>query len=61
MDRFNELLSTSGISPDKLKAAMAKYGAERFTMLDDDKQEALLVAMQKAADARAADPNSPPF
>lgn len=52
VERFNGLLSTSGISPEKLKAAMAKYGAERFTMLSDDHQEALLAAMQKAANAR---------
>jgi len=52
--RFNTLLSTSGIEPGKLKAAINGAGAERFTLLTEDKQEALLTAMQKAADTRAA-------
>jgi hypothetical protein len=55
--RFNALLSTSGIEPDKLKMAMLKYGASRFTQLSAEYQEALLTAMQKAADAKAATKN----
>lgn len=57
--RFNALLSTSGIPPEKLKAAMQKYGAERFSLLTPEYQEALLVAMQKAADAKAAAATEP--
>jgi len=52
--RFNTLLSTSGIEPEKLRMAMLKYGASRFTQLTPEYQDALLAAMQKAADAKAA-------
>lgn len=52
IERFKALIPLSGIDPEKLKAAMAKYGATRFTELDDSHQEALLAALQKAADVR---------
>jgi hypothetical protein len=55
--RFNALLSTSGIEPEKLKMAMLKYGASRFTQLAPEYQDALLTAMQKAADAKATAKN----
>jgi hypothetical protein len=53
VERFKALIPLAGIEPAKLAAAMAAHGATRFTELDAAKQDALLAAMQKAADARA--------
>jgi hypothetical protein len=55
VDRFKALIPLAGIDPAKLAGAMAKYGAARFTELSDQHQEALLAAMQKAADAKQAE------
>jgi hypothetical protein len=55
VDRFKALIPLAGIDPAKLAGAMAKYGAARFTELSDQHQEALLTAMQKAADAKQAE------
>lgn len=55
VERFKTLLPLAGIDPAKLQAAMAKYGASRFTELGDQHQEALLAAMQKAAAAKQAE------
>jgi len=61
VQRFKELLPASGIDAAKLKAAMAQHGAERFTELSEQHQDALLAVLQKAADAKAATENEPPF
>jgi hypothetical protein len=53
VERFKSLIPLAGIELAKLTAAMGKYGAARFTELSEQHQEALLAAMQKAADARA--------
>jgi hypothetical protein len=58
VERFRHLLRTCGIEPAKIQAAMGQHGANRFTELDEAKQDALLEAMQKAADAKAAQPKN---
>ena len=54
IERFKVLLPASGIDPAKLRAAMAVHGAERFTQLAPHDQEALLLTLQRATDARQA-------
>ena len=58
VERFRHLLRTCGIEPAKIQAAMGQHGANRFTELDEAKQDALLEAMQKAADAKANQPKN---
>lgn len=58
VERFRHLLRTCGIEPAKIQAAMGQHGANRFTELDEAKQEALLEAMQRAADAKASQPKN---
>ncbi len=58
VERFRYLLRTCGIEPEKIQAAMGQHGANRFTELDEAKQEALLEAMRKAADAKASQPKN---
>ena len=50
--RFKALLSASGVTPEKLKAALSQHGVERFTQLSPELQDGLLVALQKAVDAQ---------
>jgi hypothetical protein len=52
VERFRVLLPASGVTPDKLKAAFAQHGVERFTQLTPELQDGLLVTLQKAVDAR---------
>jgi hypothetical protein len=58
VERFKLLFPASGIAPEKLKAAMAQHGANGFTGLSAEHQDALLAALQKAADAKAAQPKN---
>lgn len=58
VERFRHLLRTCGIEPAKIQTAMGHHGANRFTQLDEAKQDALLEAMQKAADAKANQPKN---
>ena len=60
VERFKALIPASGVDPAKLKAAMSQYGAERFTQLSVQHQDALLIALQKAADAKAKAVAEPP-
>jgi hypothetical protein len=52
VERFKVLLPSSGVTPDKLKAAFAQHGATQFTELSVELQEVLLATLQKVADAR---------
>lgn len=52
VEAFKRLFPASGVSPEKLKAALAKHGAERFTQLSPELQDGLLATLQKAVDAR---------
>lgn len=50
--RFLALSKASGVDPEKLKTKMAKEGAERFTQLSPENQDALLAALQRIADGK---------
>lgn len=52
VERFKALVPASGVSMEKLKAAIAKHGASRFTELSPELQDGLLVALEKAAAGR---------
>lgn len=58
IERFRHLLRTCGIEPAKIQTAMGQHGANRFTELSESHQDALLEAMQKAADAKANQPKN---
>jgi len=57
--RFKALLPSSGVDPEKLKAAMAERGASRFTELSEAHQMALLATLQKAVDAQLSQEKQP--
>jgi hypothetical protein len=52
VERFKRLLVDSHVDPQKIAAAMQQHGAQRFTELSTEHQDALLIVLQKAADAK---------
>ena len=56
VERFKRLLVDSHVDPQKIAAAMQQHGAKRFTELSTEHQDALLIVLQKAADAKAEIP-----
>jgi hypothetical protein len=52
VERFKQLFPASGVTPEKLKEALALHGVERFSQLTAELQDGLLAALQNAVNAK---------